>query len=205
MGPGWIDAEGEFFDNANGGTTYISSDYEANLAKAKELMAEAGYPNGEGYPAITYVSNDSGYHKVVAEYLQQAWGELGITLNVEMVEWSSFTPMRRNGEYDVARNGWVGDYSDPSNMLDLLYSTNGNNDGKANNAEFDAAMDLSRTTLDTAERFAALHEAEDILMEETLCIPIAYYNDFWLQSEKITGSWHSAYGYWHLMYADIAE
>ena len=205
MGPGWIDAEGEFFDNANGGTTYISSDYEANLAKAKELMAEAGYPNGEGYPAITYVSNDSGYHKVVAEYLQQAWGELGITLNVEMVEWSSFTPMRRNGEYDVARNGWVGDYSDPSNMLDLLYSTNGNNDGKANNADFDAAMDLSRTTLDTAERFAALHEAEDILMEETLCIPIAYYNDFWLQSEKITGSWHSAYGYWHLMYADIAE
>ena len=205
MGPGWIDAEGEFFDNANGGATYISSDYEANLAKAKELMAEAGYPNGEGYPAITYVSNDSGYHKVVAEYLQQAWGELGITLNVEMVEWSSFTPMRRNGEYDVARNGWVGDYSDPSNMLDLLYSTNGNNDGKANNADFDAAMDLSRTTLDTAERFAALHEAEDILMEETLCIPIAYYNDFWLQSEKITGSWHSAYGYWHLMYADIAE
>ena len=205
MGPGWIDAEGEFFANANGGNTYISTDYEANLAKAKDLMAEAGYPNGEGYPTITYVTNDSGYHKPVAEYLQQAWAELGVTLNVEVVEWSSFTPMRRNGEYDVARNGWVGDYSDPSNMIELFYSTNGNNDGKVNIAEFDAAIDVARSTLDTTERFAALHKAEDILMEQAGCIPVAYYNDFWLQSDKITGMWHSAYGYWHFMYADIAE
>ena len=205
MGPGWIDAEGEFFANANGGNTYISTDYEANLAKAKDLMAEAGYPNGEGYPTITYVTNDSGYHKPVAEYLQQAWAELGVTLNVEVVEWSSFTPMRRNGEYDVARNGWVGDYSDPSNMIELFYSTNGNNDGKVNIAEFDAAIDVARFTLDTTERFAALHKAEDILMEQAGCIPVAYYNDFWLQSDKITGMWHSAYGYWHFMYADIAE
>ena len=106
---------------------------------------------------------------------------------------------------DAARNGWVGDYSDASNMLDLLYSTNGNNDGKYNNPEFDAAIELSRTTTDEAARFEALHTAEDILMDEAACIPVAYYNDFWLQSEKITGSWHSAYGYWHLMYADIAE
>ena len=206
MGPGWMDAAGaQFFDNANGGETYISADYEANLEEAKRLLTEAGYPNGEGFPVITYTSNDSGYHKAVAEYLQQAWAELGIELSVEMVEWASFTPMRRNGEYMVARNGWVGDYSDPSNMLELLYSTNGNNDGKYNNPEFDAAIELSRTTTDEAARFEALHTAEDILMDEAACIPVAYYNDFWLQSEKITGSWHSAYGYWHLMYADIAE
>ena len=73
------------------------------------------------------------------------------------------------------------------------------------NAEYDAAMDLSRTTLDAAERSEALHKAEDILMEEAGCIPVAYYNDFWLQSDKITGSWHSPYGYWFFMYADIAE
>ncbi len=205
MGPGWIDANGgSFFDNANGGATYISEDYEANLAEAKALLAEAGYPDGEGL-AFTYSTNDSGYHKVVAEYLQQAWGELGIDLNVEIVEWASFTPMRRNGDYDSSRNGWVGDYSDPSNMIELLYSTNGNNDGKYNNPEFDAAIDASRTATDETERFAALHQAEDIMMEDAGCIPVAYYNDFWLQSEKITGMWHSAYGYWHFMYADIAE
>ncbi len=207
MGPGWIDTDGsQFIANANGGNSYIDiTDFEGNLEEAKALLEEAGYPNGEGFPSISYITNDAGYHKVVAEYLQQAWAELGIDLQVNIVEWSSFTPMRRNGEYDVARNGWVGDYSDPSNMLDLLYSTNGNNDGKFNNAEYDAAMDLSRTTLDAAERSEALHKAEDILMAETACVPIAYYNDFWLQSDKITGSWHSPYGYWFFMYADIAE
>lgn len=207
MGPGWVDTDGsQFMDNANGGQPYIdTANFEANLEEAKQLLADAGYPNGEGLPSITYSTNDAGYHKVVAEYLQQAWAELGIDLQVEIVEWASFTPMRRNGDYDSSRNGWVGDYSDPSNMLDLFYSTNGNNDGKFNNADYDAAMDLSRTTLDAAERSAALHEAEDILMEEAGCIPVAYYNDFWLQSDKITGSWHSPYGYWYFMYADIAE
>ena len=207
MGPGWIDTDGSsFIDNANGGQPYIdTTNHEANLEEAKQLLADAGYPDGAGFPSITYSTNDAGYHKVVAEYLQQAWAELGVDLQVDIVEWASFTPMRRNGDYDSARNGWVGDYSDPSNMLDLLYSTNGNNDGNFNNAAYDAAMDVSRTTLDAAERSKALHEAEDILMEEAGCIPVAYYNDFWLQSSKITGSWHSAYGYWYFMYADITE
>ena len=207
MGPGWVDTDGsQFIDNANGGQPYIDiANHEANVEEAKRLLAEAGYPDGEGFPAITYSTNDVGYHKVVAEYLQQAWAELGITLDVDIVEWASFTPMRRNGDYEASRNGWVGDYSDPSNMLDLLYSTNGNNDGKFNNAEYDAAMDISRTTLDAAERSEALHKAEDILMDQAGCVPVAYYNDFWLQSSKITGMWHSAYGYWYFMYADIAE
>lgn len=207
MGPGWIDMDGkQFKDNANGGQSYIDvNNYEADLEEAKQLLADAGYPDGEGFPSISYTTNDAGYHKVVAEYLQQAWAQLGIDLQVDIVEWASFTPMRRNGDFDVARNGWVGDYSDPSNMLELFYSTNGNNDGKFSNADFDAAIELSRTTLDSAERSKALHTAEDVLMEETGCIPVAYYNDFWLQSDKITGSWHSPYGYWYFMYADITE
>ena len=207
MGPGWIDMDGkQFKDNANGGQSYIDvNNYEADLEEAKQLLADAGYPDGEGFPTITYTTNDAGYHKVVAEYVQQAWAQLGIDLQVDIVEWASFTPMRRNGDFDVARNGWVGDYSDPSNMLDLFLSTNGNNDGKFNNADYDAAIYRSRETLDPTERSKALHDAEDILMEETGCIPVAYYNDFWLQSDKITGSWHSPYGYWYFMYADITE
>ena len=200
VGPGIVDENGYFHDNGN--APYISADYEANLAEAKKLLAEAGYPNGEGYPTIEYSCNDAGYHVPLAEYLQQAWGDLGITLTINKMEWSSFTPARRAGEYDVARNGWVMDYNDPSNMLDLFCTSNGNNDGKYANPDFDAAIDASRVA-DSAEHFAQLHKAEDILMEDMGCLPIAYYNDYWLQSPTLKGTWHSPYGYWYLQYGYI--
>ena len=202
VGPGIVDENGYFHDNGN--APYISADYEANLAEAKKLLADAGYPNGEGYPTLEYSTNDAGYHVPLAEYLQQAWSDLGITLTISKMEWSTFTAARRAGEYDVARNGWVMDYNDPSNMLDLFCSGNGNNDGKYSNPEFDAAIEASRVA-DVSEHFAQLHKAEDILMEDTGCLPIAYYNDYWLQSPALKGTWHSPYGYWYLQYGYIEE
>ncbi|MGG6494451.1 UNVERIFIED_CONTAM: peptide ABC transporter substrate-binding protein [Bacteroidetes bacterium 56_B9] len=204
VGPGIVDESGMFYDNANGGKTYISEDYEANLEAAKQALADAGYPNGEGFPVIEYSTNDAGYHTPVAEYLQQAWGELGITVNINKVEWASFTPMRRAGDYDASRNGWVMDYNDPSNMLELFTTGNGNNDGKYSSADFDAAIEASKVA-DKSVHFQKLHEAEDILMNDYACIPVAYYNDFWLQSPSLKGTWHSPYGYWYLQYGYVAE
>ncbi len=204
VGPGIVDESGMFYDNANGGKTYISEDYEANLEAAKQALADAGYPNGEGFPTIEYSTNDAGYHTPVAEYLQQAWGELGITVNINKVEWASFTPLRRAGDYDASRNGWVMDYNDPSNMIELFTTGNGNNDGKYSNADFDAAIEASKVA-DKSVHFQKLHEAEDILMNDYACIPLAYYNDFWLQSPSLKGTWHSPYGYWYLQYGYVEE
>ena len=204
VGPGIVDESGMFYDNANGGKTYISDDYEANLEAAKQALADAGYPNGEGFPTIEYSTNDGGYHTPVAEYLQQAWGELGITVNINKVEWASFTPLRRAGDYDASRNGWVMDYNDPSNMIELFTTGNGNNDGKYSSADFDAAVEASKVA-DKSVHFQKLHEAEDILMNDYACIPVAYYNDFWLQSPSLKGTWHSPYGYWYLQYGYVEE
>ena len=208
VGTGVDDVDpGKFLENskaANGGKTYISEDYKANLEEAKKALAEAGYPEGKGFPTITYSTNDTGYHKALAEYLQQVYKDLGITMNIDIVDWSSFTPKRRAGEYEMARNGWVMDYNDASNMIELFVSTNGNNDGKYNNPAFDMAMNDSKVADKTAH-FAALHEAEKIVSEDYGFIPVAYYNDFWLQSTSLKGTWHSPYGYWYLQYAYLAD
>ena len=208
VGTGVDDVDpGKFLENskaANGGKTYISEDYKANLEEAKKALAEAGYPEGKGFPTITYSTNDTGYHKALAEYLQQVYKDLGITMNIDIVDWSSFIPKRRAGEYEMARNGWVMDYNDASNMIELFVSSNGNNDGKYNNPAFDKAMNDSKVADKTAH-FAALHEAEKIVSEDYGFIPVAYYNDFWLQSTSLKGTWHSPYGYWYLQYAYLAD
>ena len=208
VGTGVDDVEtGKFLENskaANGGKTYISEDYKANLEEAKKALAEAGYPEGKGFPTITYSTNDTGYHKALAEYLQQVYKDLGITMNIDIVDWSSFTPKRRAGEYEMARNGWVMDYNDASNMIELFVSSNGNNDGKYNNPAFDKAVNDSKVADKTAH-FAALHEAEKIVSEDYGFIPVAYYNDFWLQSTSLKGTWHSPYGYWYFQYATLEK
>ena len=202
VGPGLLDADGKtpFIDNS---PLFIDpNDYEGNLEKAKQLMVEAGYPNGEGLREIEYFTNQQGYHKPVAEALQQMWAELGVKLNVQVADWAVVTADRRQGNYDIARNGWVFDYNDPSSMLDLFTTTNGNNDGKYNSKAFDAAMDKSKVA-DSKAHFEALHEAEKIMSEDYACIPVAYYNDFWLQNKTLKGIWHSPYGYWYFQYAYV--
>ena len=193
-------------DNITDKSAYINiDDHAGNLAKAKELLKEAGYENGVGLPEMVYSTNDASYHKKIAEYLQQAWGELGLKVQVNIVEWKSFTPQRRSGNYQIARDGWVMDYNDPSNILELALTGNGNNNAKYSNPEFDALMEKAATEKDPQTRFGYLHQAEDFIMKDTAMVPLLYYNDFYLQSDKITGSWHSPDGFWHFEYADIAE
>lgn len=206
VGPGVSDVEaGSSFEEVsrknNGGDYFSVDNYETDLEKAKELLAEAGYPNGEGFPTIEYMTNDAGYNKPIAEYLQNAWSELGIRMDIKIVEWSSFTPTRRAGDFQICRGGWVYDYDDPSNMLNLFTTESGNNDGKYSNPDVDKLLAEARSTDDKAEHFDKLHQAEKIMMEDAAVAPLVYSSDFYLQRTEIKGTWHSPYGYWYFMYA----
>ena len=195
-----------WYDHLTDPSVYINvDDYQGNLAKAKELLKEAGHENGAGLPTIVYSTNDQAYHKKIAEYLQQAWGELGLKVEVNIVEWKSFTPQRRSGNYQAARDGWVMDYNDPSNILQLTSTGNGNNSSKYSNPEYDALLEKAANEADPQTRFGYFHQAEEMLMRDMGVTPLLYYNEMYLQSDKIKDSYHTTDGIWHFEYADIAE
>ena len=142
--------------------------------KARELLAEAGYPDGEGFPVLTCsYSNSSADYTTIFEYLQAQWEEvLGITVVLEPLEKASMIELRGKGQFEVTPQNWGADYMDASNMLSIFVSTNSINRGKFNNPEYDAAYSESLRTVDQAKRMELLHKAESLLIEDMGIIPL---------------------------------
>lgn len=206
---GVSDAEGgTFFEDVtrknNGGDFFNVENYESDVAKAKELLAKAGYPDGKGFPVVEYMTNDAGYNKPVAEYLQSCWKEaLGINVDIKILEWATFTPTRRAGDYQIARDAWSLDYDDPSNLLNLMMSTSGNNNALYKNPELDKLLNEANSTADVNEHYEKLHEAENMILNDAAIAPLNYRNEFWLQDSKLKGTWYSPYGYWFFQFATM--
>lgn len=151
---------------------------KGDAAKAKKLLAEAGYPNGNGFPKIEYLYNNMQSHQDIAQALQDMWKKnLNIDVSLKSQEWKVFQTTRTNKQYEIARGGWLADYTDPITFLDLFYSKSGNNDPGYNSPEYDAKIDAANKESDTAKRMKDLHDAEDILMKDIPVIPLYFYTN----------------------------
>lgn len=166
---------------------YDPSDMEGNIAKAKELLKEAGYENGNGIPTIELMYNSEGAHKDICQIIQQNWEEIGVNVELTNQEWAVFLNTRQQGGYEIARQGWIGDYSDPMTFLDLFVTGGGNNDSGYSNPEYDALIAAAKVETDPDKRKEQLREAEDILMDDMPILPIYYYTTVMGWNENVKG------------------
>mgnify|MGYP001011694500 CR=1 FL=1 len=166
---------------------YDPSDMEGNKEKAKELLKEAGYENGKGLPTIELMYNSEGAHKDICQIIQQNWEEIGVNVELTNQEWAVFLNTRQQGDYQIARHGWIGDYIDPMTFLDLWVTGGGNNDCGFSNARYDELIAAAKVETDSAKRLEMLREAEDILMDEMPILPIYYYTTVTAANENVKG------------------
>ena len=147
-----------------------------DIPRAKKLLAEAGYPDGKGFPKVQLLYNTLESHKTIAETLQQMWKQnLGIDIGLRNEEWKVYLDTKKRKDFELCRYGWIADYVDPNAFLDMWLSYGGNNDSNWNNKEYDDLIALAGRTIDTAERYKVFQRAEKLLLEELPIIPIYHY------------------------------
>lgn len=161
---------------------------DAQYEEARRLLAEAGYPGGEGFPKITYLYNTLEIHRSIAQVLQETWKrELGIVLELENQEFRTVIENRNQGNFMMARNGWIADFADPINFLEIFLSYSGNNNSHWKDTAYDELLERARTEPDPDLRLAILAQAEDHLMAELPIIPIYYYAHPYLCTPELEG------------------
>lgn len=172
------------------GKGYQCDDLQENIDLAKQLLAEAGYPNGEGFPEITFCYNTSTERRLVAQAIQEFWNKhLGVKMKLEDKEWKTFLQARRKGEFDLARGGWIGDFPDPVTFLDLLRTKNASNFSGWSNEAYDAFLNEAAHTIDPQLRNQFLRQAEAMLIEEAIVLPLYFMNWSSLVQPNVHG-WH---------------
>lgn len=163
---------------------------DADIATAQQLLADAGYPGGKGIPAIEILYNTSEGHKKIAEAIMEMWKQnLGVTnITTRNEEWAVYLDTRDQGNFQVARAGWIGDYLDPMTFLDMWTTGNGNNNTFWGEPAYDELVAVTKTASDQKTRFDNMHQLEGMFMEDMPMFPIYYYTDLYLIKPYVKGA-----------------
>ena len=210
--------------------------YEDNFTQAIETLRKYyAYDESTGkftnFPTLTYLYNTSESHKAIGEYLQAAMSSVGINVQLENQEWNTFLNTRKEGNFSIARNGWVADYNDPICFLDMWVTKSGNNDvqfGKGAHKDlaiysldltpygydtkvengtwaetYDVLISDIKGCTDNENRYAMMHIAEDMLMSTGCIVPLYFYTDIYMLDDSVQGYFSNPLGYKYFMYSTV--
>lgn len=159
-------------------------------AAARALLAEAGYPNGEGWPGMEYLYNTAENHRKVAVALQQMWkDELNIDMQLLNLEWKVYLGVLQEKDFQISRAGWVATVLEPGSFLDKFITEGGTNRTGFSNERYDEIiLRLAPQSTDPEQRMRLMQEAEAILMQELPLIPLYTYNSKHLVQPSVKGA-----------------
>ncbi len=174
------------------GTDTFGLDAHAQPEAAQALLAEAGYPGGEGFPETVFITYTSPPIEKLLEAIQQMWKEnLNIDVSIQATEWQVYYPEVQKVEYQIAQMGWGADYPHPMTFLDIYLPDSPNNLAHWNSPEFAAALEAAKSTPDEAESLADMRAAEAILMNAHIILPMYHRYNYMMMSPDVQGFWRS--------------
>lgn len=178
----------------------------ADVEGAQAALAEAGYPNGEGFPETVYVTYSSPPIEKLLEAIQQMWKEnLNIDVKIQATEWQVYYPEVQKVEYQIAQMGWGADYPHPMTFLDNFVTGSANNLNNWSNADYDAAIAAAKAASDEAVSRDEMRKAEAILMNDHVILPQYHRYNYMMMSPAVSGFWRSSLNVPYFRNATIAE
>ena len=185
---------GEDF-RTTGGDFYSTerADYAENCKRARELLALAGYPEGEGFPKVTYLYNTGEVHQQLAEAMQEMWRTaLGVEVTLQGERWDHYTSLFTEGKFSIARTSWTAEYNDPLDFLYLCAPMAA--EVWYESEEFGALLDKAATAAG-AERMRLAHQAEELLLGRDWAVcPLYFYADYYITAPNLTGIYRTPLG-----------
>lgn len=167
--------------------------FQPDVARARELLAEAGFPGGRGMPRMTILYNTSEGHRSIAEVIQQQLqNNLNVSVELQNMEWGSFLDKVQQTDYQIARAGWIADYPDPNTFLDMWVTGGPQNNTHWSSPEYDELIAAAARETDPKQRLEILRQAETIWVNELPAIPIYFYTSVNLVKPNVRGFFPTA-------------